>query len=63
MLPLSSMSRLRHITTTSFALPFWACTVLLLSHRGFAIEKNAADYYVQSLPGQPDGPLLTMHAG
>lgn len=26
-------------------------------------EKTAADYFVQSLPGQPDGPLLKMHAG
>ncbi|KAL8916341.1 MAG: hypothetical protein Q9172_006347 [Xanthocarpia lactea] len=26
-------------------------------------QKNAADYFVTSLPGQPDGPLLTMHAG
>ncbi|KIW21243.1 hypothetical protein PV08_01823 [Exophiala spinifera] len=26
-------------------------------------DKTAADYYVQSLPGQPDGPLLKMHAG
>ncbi len=26
-------------------------------------EKTAADYYVHSLPGQPDGPLLKMHAG
>ena len=25
--------------------------------------KTAADYFVKSLPGQPDGPLLTMHAG
>lgn len=26
-------------------------------------DKTAADYYVHSLPGQPDGPLLKMHAG
>lgn len=26
-------------------------------------EKTAADYFVKSLPGQPDGPLLRMHAG
>ena len=25
--------------------------------------KTAADYYVSSMPGQPDGPLLNMHAG
>ena len=28
-----------------------------------AAEKSASDYYVHSLPGQPDGPLLKMHAG
>lgn len=26
-------------------------------------EKTAADYFVHSLPGAPDGPLLKMHAG
>jgi carboxypeptidase D len=26
-------------------------------------EKTAADYYVHSLPGAPEGPLLKMHAG
>lgn len=26
-------------------------------------DKTAADYYVKSLPGAPDGPLLKMHAG
>ena len=26
-------------------------------------DKSAADYYVHSLPGQPEGPLLKMHAG
>ena len=25
--------------------------------------KSAADYYVTSIPGQPAGPLLNMHAG
>ena len=28
-----------------------------------AADKSAADYYVHSLPGQPEGPLLKMHAG
>lgn len=28
-----------------------------------ALQKTAADYYVQSLPGQPAGELLKMHAG
>jgi carboxypeptidase D len=26
-------------------------------------SKTAADYFVHSLPGQPDGPLVKMHAG
>ena len=25
--------------------------------------QSASDYYVRSLPGQPEGPLLEMHAG
>jgi carboxypeptidase D len=28
-----------------------------------AESKTQADYFVKSLPGQPDGPLLKMHAG
>jgi carboxypeptidase D len=28
-----------------------------------AAEKTQADYFVHSLPGQPEGPLLKMHAG
>lgn len=26
-------------------------------------EKTQADYFISSLPGQPEGPLLKMHAG
>ncbi|KAI9714348.1 MAG: Cell death protease [Bogoriella megaspora] len=26
-------------------------------------QKSAAEYFIHSLPGQPDGPLLKMHAG
>ncbi|KAI9827027.1 MAG: Cell death protease [Phylliscum demangeonii] len=35
-------------------------SLLLLRVQG---EKTAADYFVHSLPGAPDGPLLKMHAG
>lgn len=35
----------------------------LVSFPSPAAAKTAADYYVHSLPGQPDGPLLKMHAG
>jgi hypothetical protein len=34
---------------------FWTSSV--------TAEKTAADYFVHSLPGQPDGPLLKIHAG
>lgn len=30
---------------------------------GVVAEKTQADYFVQSLPGAPEGPLLKMHAG
>lgn len=38
------------------------CVLLFLALRAWA-DKTAADYFVHSLPGQPDGPLLKMHAG
>lgn len=28
-----------------------------------AAEKTQADYFIHELPGQPEGPLLKMHAG
>lgn len=37
--------------------------LLLLSSPICALAQSAADYYVKSLPGQPAGPLLKMHAG
>lgn len=37
--------------------------LLLLSSPICALAQSAADYYVKSIPGQPDGPLLKMHAG
>lgn len=43
--------------------PSWMFLGLLLWPALSAAGKTAADYYVQSLPGQPDGPLLNMHAG
>ncbi|MCJ1475412.1 Cell death protease [Lambiella insularis] len=39
---------------------FSICLSLLLVH---SEANSAADYFVHSLPGQPDGPLLKMHAG
>jgi carboxypeptidase D len=37
--------------------------LLLLSSPIGVVAQSAADYYVKSLPGQPDGPFLKMHAG
>ncbi|RVX74172.1 Pheromone-processing carboxypeptidase KEX1 [Exophiala mesophila] len=42
----------------------WALAALLVMPKSTsAADKTASDYYVKSLPGQPDGPLLKMHAG
>lgn len=40
----------------------WALSLLLLNPAAVAAQ-SAADYYVRSLPGAPNGPLLKMHAG
>ncbi|RDW61097.1 carboxypeptidase-2 [Coleophoma cylindrospora] len=43
-----------------------ACGLLslaLMPSLANAADKTAADYFVHSLPGAPDGPLLKMHAG
>lgn len=50
------------------SLPFTTLSLALLSCLPTTTaleqyEKTAADYYVRSLPGAPDGPLLKMHAG
>lgn len=37
--------------------------LLLLVAPAVQADKTAADYFVKSLPGAPDGPLLKMHAG
>jgi carboxypeptidase D len=42
---------------------FSAVALLLFGQQGLAADKSAADYFIRSLPGQPDGPLLKMHAG
>jgi carboxypeptidase D len=40
-----------------------ATAMSLLAVQGAAQGKTAADYFVHSLPGAPDGPLVKMHAG
>ncbi|PGH17038.1 hypothetical protein AJ79_01422 [Helicocarpus griseus UAMH5409] len=41
----------------------WLVISLMLANSVSAAAKSAADYYIHSLPGQPEGPLLKMHAG
>ncbi|CAF9914223.1 Cell death protease [Imshaugia aleurites] len=52
----------RHLRPHSFATCIWLSLCMWMWNVS-AAQKTAADYYVQSLPGQPDGPLLKMHAG
>ncbi|KAJ9193558.1 hypothetical protein DTO166G4_585 [Paecilomyces variotii] len=47
---------------TVAALSSWL-SLLFLSCPLAVTAKSASDYYVPSLPGAPDGPLLKMHAG
>lgn len=47
---------------TVAALSSWL-SLLFLSCPLTVTAKSASDYYVPSLPGAPDGPLLKMHAG
>ncbi|KAL4905694.1 pheromone-processing carboxypeptidase kex1 [Aspergillus multicolor] len=49
----------------SLHIPLWALSLSLLLLLGpfVASAQSAADYYVNSLPGAPEGPLLKMHAG
>ncbi|KAL4868182.1 pheromone-processing carboxypeptidase kex1 [Aspergillus spectabilis] len=41
----------------------WTLSLLLLFNPVAISAQSAADYYVKSLPGAPEGPLLKMHAG
>ncbi|KAM5441795.1 Cell death protease [Microsporum ferrugineum] len=41
----------------------WAWLLLLLSNPAAVLAKCASDYFVHSLPGQPEGSVLKMHAG
>ncbi len=40
-----------------------AALCLSLTTPIMAANRAAGDYFVQSLPGAPEGPLLKMHAG
>ncbi|WEW55651.1 Cell death protease [Emydomyces testavorans] len=41
----------------------WLSIWIIFASATYAAEKTAADYYVRSLPGQPETPLPKMHAG
>lgn len=41
----------------------WVLPLLILSSPAVTAEKCAADYFVHSLPGQPEEPPIKMHAG
>ncbi|CEL11419.1 Putative Pheromone-processing carboxypeptidase kex1 [Aspergillus calidoustus] len=41
----------------------WTLSLYLLLNPVTVTAQSAADYYVSSLPGAPEGPLLKMHAG
>ncbi|KAE8393919.1 pheromone-processing carboxypeptidase kex1 [Aspergillus alliaceus] len=56
----------RNKTGGIFSFPFltsWLVFLLVFWGSPLVSAKSAADYYVRSLPGAPEGPLLKMHAG
>jgi carboxypeptidase D len=60
------MSNSRFAGSTGPLQSLWllgAVALLLFGQQCLAADKSAADYFIRSLPGQPDGPLLKMHAG
>lgn len=54
-------SRKENVAT--YHLVSWLLSLLLIVNPAFVSAATAADYYVRSLPGAPEGPLLKMHAG
>lgn len=51
------------LTSASPALAMLSWALSLALGPGLAAAASAADYYVHSLPGAPENPLLKMHAG
>ncbi|KAL4814016.1 pheromone-processing carboxypeptidase kex1 [Aspergillus spinulosporus] len=51
----------RRISRSQFSYSIRALSLLL--NPVAVLAQSAADYYVESLPGAPEGPLLKMHAG
>ncbi len=65
---LDSSTRSRAMAGGSFRpgwkrLPAIIATLALVWTSPVVADKVAGDYFVHSLPGQPEGPLLKMHAG
>ncbi|KAL5363067.1 pheromone-processing carboxypeptidase kex1 [Aspergillus floccosus] len=59
-----SLRGARRTAKDAASLPFLSWTLSLLVLNPLLVSaKSAADYYVRSLPGAPEGPLLKMHAG
>lgn len=47
----------------AFLIGIWGLLLIAIWPSIAIADKSAADYFVHSLPGAPDGPLLKMHAG
>ncbi|KKK14367.1 hypothetical protein P175DRAFT_0498927 [Aspergillus ochraceoroseus IBT 24754] len=60
---LRGASRSKDGAPSSRSISTWAVSLLFLLNIASVSAQSAADYYVRSLPGAPDGPLLKMHAG
>lgn len=60
-IPTLDLSRLSSTSISAWLLN--SIAVLLLVQASVRADKSAADYFIRSLPGQPEGPLLKMHAG
>lgn len=64
-MPLSRLRRCIALASPSASsfIPLLAIGTLLSGLPLITCAKSASDYYVSSLPGAPEGPLLKMHAG
>lgn len=55
--------RLRRRLAAFGSAALWGLLSICLLPSIALADPTAADYFVHSLPGAPDGPLLKMHAG
>lgn len=61
--PFMRPAALKENGAASFLLVTWLLSLLFIVNPTLVSAATAADYYVRSLPGAPEGPLLKMHAG